>query len=42
MRMVKVVNETRATSIGDRVEVADTTFSRLFGLSSGADDFSLL
>jgi uncharacterized membrane protein (UPF0127 family) len=32
MRTVRVMDETRATLIGDRVEVADTTLSRLFGL----------
>lgn len=32
MRTVRLMNETRATLIGDRVEVADTTLSRLFGL----------
>jgi uncharacterized membrane protein (UPF0127 family) len=32
MHMVKLINETRATIIGERIEVADTTFSRLFGL----------
>lgn len=32
MRMVSIFNETRATLIADRVEVADTMFSRLIGL----------
>jgi len=32
MRTVTVMNETRETLMGDRIEVADTTFSRLFGL----------
>jgi uncharacterized protein len=32
MRVVKVVNETRGTVIGERVEVADTSMTRMVGL----------
>jgi uncharacterized membrane protein (UPF0127 family) len=32
MRLVKIVNSNRNTLIGDRIEVADTSFTRLFGL----------
>ena len=32
MRVVKVVNETRGTVIGDRVEVAETSLTRMVGL----------
>jgi uncharacterized membrane protein (UPF0127 family) len=32
MRVVKVVNETRGTIIGDRVEVAETSMTRMVGL----------
>ena len=32
MRTVRVVNQTRGNTIGDRVEVADTSRTRLFGL----------
>jgi len=32
MRVVKVVNETRGTVIGDRVEVAETSMTRMVGL----------
>jgi uncharacterized membrane protein (UPF0127 family) len=32
MKLVKVVNETRGAVIGDRVEVANTSMRRLFGL----------
>jgi uncharacterized membrane protein (UPF0127 family) len=32
MRLVQVVDETRGTLIGDRVIVADTSMTRLFGL----------
>jgi len=32
MRLVKLTNETRATLIGDSVEVADTSLSRMVGL----------
>jgi uncharacterized membrane protein (UPF0127 family) len=32
MKLVKVVNETRGAVVGDRVEVANTSMRRLFGL----------
>ena len=32
MRLVNVLNETRGTLVGDRVTVADTSLTRLFGL----------
>jgi uncharacterized membrane protein (UPF0127 family) len=32
MRLVTVLNTNRNTVIGDRVQVADTSFTRLFGL----------
>ena len=32
MRVVKVVNETRGTLVGDRVEVAETSLRRMKGL----------
>ncbi len=32
MRLVKVVEQTRGTVIGDRVEVADTSWTRMRGL----------
>jgi len=32
MRLVTATNTTRNTTIGDRIHVADTSFTRLFGL----------
>ena len=32
MRVVTVINKTRGTLLGDRIEVADTSMSRMFGL----------
>jgi uncharacterized membrane protein (UPF0127 family) len=32
MRLVKVTNTNRNTVVGDKIEVADTSFTRLFGL----------
>lgn len=32
MRVVRVVNRTRGTTVGERVELADTSLTRLWGL----------